>query len=648
MTKPAIPLHQHHVSWLCAAAAASFAPLAQWLPWWLTAIAALALVWRGFLLWRRIPLPPWWLINVLAVLGAIGVGLHYRTLLGKDPGVALLGLFLALKLFETRSVRDAYAVVFLGYFLVLAQFFYSQSISAAAIALVAVTLLTACLVVLNHAPTRVGGALRLAGVMLLQAVPFMLVLFVLFPRLSGPLWGLPQDSGRSFSGLSDSMTIGSISQLSLSDAIAFRVRFLDRTPPREALYWRGPVLSELDGKTWRIARPAILNQPPYTARGSAYSYEVTLEPHQQYWLFALELPGALPDNSMMGSDYQLFAKKPVRERMRYAVTSYPAARAGVDESQDVLRHALRLPRDGNPRARELGAELRAAHTGARTIAAAMLDRYRSEPFAYTLSPPLLGENDIDDFLFSTRRGFCEHFAASFVYVMRAAGVPARVVTGYQGGEPNPVDGYLEVRQMDAHAWAEIWVPHVGWQRVDPTAAIAPNRVEQNLAAALPAGDPVPFMVRGDYPLLRELRYRLDAVVNGWNQWVLGYDTRRQRDLLQYFGLAAPDWQSLGALLMVCFGVLMLGLTAWTLRQWQRAEPALRHWQQFQRKLARHGVKAQPWEGPRDFGKRAASMLPRHAKEIREIESLYETLRYRHDQSVDALRKFRRLISTFSP
>lgn len=646
--KPGLPLHQQHVLWLCAAAAVSFAPLAQWLPWWISAIASLALIWRGFLLWRRVPLPPAWIINALAVSGALGVALHYHTLFGKDAGIALLGLFLALKLFETRNVRDAYAAVFLGYFLVLAQFFYSQSMVAAAGAFLAIVLLTACLLMLNHAH-GFASALRLSVLMLLQALPFMLALFVLFPRISGPLWALPQDADHASSGLSDSMNIGSIAQLSLSDAIAFRVRFDGALPPRDTLYWRGPVLSELDDRTWRIARPSALTTPPYVPRGKAFAYEVTLEPHQQHWLFALELPGTLPSGALIGSDYELFAKNPVRERMRYTVTSYPAIRAGRDEGAGVLRDNLALPRDGNPRARDLGVALRAAYNAdARAIAAAMLDRYRREPFTYTLSPPALGSNEIDDFLFNTRRGFCEHFAASFVYVMRAAGVPARVVTGYQGGELNPVDGYLEVRQLDAHAWAEIWLPGVGWQRVDPTAAIAPNRVERDLAAAVPAGDPVPLFARGDHPWLRELRYRLDAVVNGWNQWVLGYDAKRQRELLRRFGITSPDWQSLGALLTTCVGSLMLALTAWAVRQRTHVDPALRHWHRFQRRLARHGVDVRNWEGPRDYARRAACELPRHAEAIREIESVYETLRYRGDQSTVALRQFIRLISNFAP
>ena len=584
----------------------------------------------------------------MALLGSIGVSIHYRTLLGKDAGVALLALFMALKLFETKTARDAYAVIFLGYFLVLAEFFYSQSIPVAIIAMLTVVLLTSTLVALNRQQAKPAAALRLAAVMVAQAVPFMLIFFVLFPRIAGPLWGLPQDSGRAISGLSDTMTAGSISRLALSDAIAFRASFGKNLPAQDALYWRGPVLTDFDGHTWSIARPTIATTLPYKTSGKAFDYEITLEPHQQYWLFALELPGTLPPDSVIGSDYGLYAKKPVHERMRYMVTSYPATQSGANELSVVLKEALELPRSLNPRARALGEELRADHKNTMGIAAAMLLRYRNEPFTYTLSPPPLGRNDIDDFLFSTRHGFCEHFAASFVFVMRAAGVPARVVTGYQGGEVNPVDGYLVVRQADAHAWAEIWVAGKGWQRVDPTAVIAPNRVEQNLAAAVPASDPVPMLMSGDHPLLRAARYRIDAMVNGWNQWVLGYDAKRQHDLLQYLGMSSPDWQSMGALLMVFCGGLMLGFTAWTLRQWQRADPVVRHWQRFQQKLSRRGVMPQSWEGPRDYISRAMLHLPHHASSINEIEALYETLRYRARQPADALRKFKGLITAFVP
>ena len=648
MANKSAPLTQQHVFWLCAAAAGAFAPLTPWLPWWLSAISALVLVWRTFLLWRRIPLPPIWIINVMALLGSIGVSIHYRTLLGKDAGVALLALFMALKLFETKTTRDAYAVIFLGYFLVLSEFFYSQSIPVAIIAMLTVVLLTSTLVALNRQQAKPAAALRLAAVMVAQAVPFMLIFFVLFPRIAGPLWGLPQDSGRAVSGLSDTMTAGSISRLALSDAIAFRASFGKNLPSQNALYWRGPVLTDFDGHTWSIARPTILTAPPYQTSGKSFDYEITLEPHQQYWLFALELPGSMPPDSVIGSDYGLYTKKPVRERMRYNVTSYPDTQPGNSELSRVLQEALELPRDLNPRARALGEELRTSHKSAQSIAAAMLVRYRNEPFTYTLQPAPLGRNDIDDFLFSTRHGFCEHFAASFVFVMRAAGVPARVVTGYQGGEVNPVDGYLVVRQADAHAWAEIWLAGKGWQRVDPTAAIAPNRVEQNLAAAVPQGDPVPMLLGGDHPWLRAARYRVDAMVNGWNQWVLGYDAKRQRDLLQYLGMSSPDWQTMGAVLMVLFGTLMLLLTAWTLRQWQRADPVVRQWQRFQQKLSRRGVMPQSWEGPRDYSSRAAQQLPHHANAIAEIEALYESLRYRALQPTDALRKFKELITTFVP
>ena len=633
--------------WLCAAATGAFAPLTPWLPWWLSVVSALALIWRGFLLWRRIPLPPIWMVNLLAIVGGIGVSIHYQTLLGKDTGVALLALFLALKLFETKTARDAYVVVFLGYFLVLSQFFYSQSIPVAIAAMLTVVLLTATLIALNRQQVRPAAALKFAAVMVAQAVPFMLVLFVLFPRIAGPLWGLPQESGRSISGLSDTMTIGSISRLSQSDAMSFRVHFTKDIPAQDALYWRGPVLTEFDGRTWSIARPLIGTTLPYAIRGTAFEYDVTLEPHQQYWLFALELPGTLPPDSVIGSDYGLFTKKPVRERTRYSVTSYPDIRSGADESSHVLKEALALPNGYNPKARALGEELRSLHKSPISTAATLLTRYRNEPFTYTLTPPPLGRNDIDDFMFTTRRGFCEHFAASFVFVMRAAAIPARVVTGYQGGEINPVDGYLEVRQLDAHAWAEIWLRGEGWRRIDPTAAIAPNRVEQNLAAAIPAGEPLPALMRGDHPWLRAARYRIDAVVNGWNQWVLGYDAARQRSLLQALGMSSPDWQSMGAVLMICFGVLMLVLTAWTLRQWQRTDPVVRHWQRFQHKLKQRGVTAPAWEGPRDYATRARTALPHHAAEIAAIEVLYESLRYRADQPADALRKFKGLVSEFA-
>ena len=625
-----------------------FLPLTPYLPPWLSVICALVMVWRGWLLWQRMPLPPGWLVNLTALAGAIGIGLHFHTLLGKDSGVALLALLLALKLFEMRSVRDGFFVALLGYFLVLSQFFYTQSPATAAAMIITVVLITAAMANLNREQASPVKSLRLSAVMLLQAMPFMVLLFVLFPRISGPLWGLPADSASASSGLSDSMAPGSISQLSLSDAIAFRARFESAIPEKPQLYWRGPVMSGFDGHSWFMTKPRLLQQLPQQAAKSPVDYEVTLEPHARYWLFAIEFPTRLAPDSVIADDRQMFARKPVRARLRYAMSSDPEMRIGAEETAENLRQALELPPKFNPRSRALAAGLRTKYLRDGELVERMLALYRRQTFTYTLSPPLLGRDSVDEFLFETRRGFCEHFASSFVFVMRAAGIPARVVTGYQGGEINPVDGYLVVRQSDAHAWAEVWLKGRGWIRVDPTAAVAPNRVENDLAAAVPAGDPVPLFIRPDLRWLRDIRFRWDALANAWNQWVLGYDSERQQRLLRALGMRAPDWQSMTAALTALCGVVMLALTAWSLRQWQKTDPLARTWQRFSRKLGRRELARLPWEGPRDYARRIARALPVLAADASAICDLYARMRYRGEAAQHGHDELKRRVAAFNP
>jgi transglutaminase-like putative cysteine protease len=388
---------------------------------------------------------------------------------------------------------------------------------------------------------------------------------------------------------------------------------------------------------------------PYAGAGTPVEYEVTLEPHGKHWLFALEMPASLPPESALTSDYQPVARQPVRNRIRYAQRAWPEALAGIDETPGSLRAALALPKDGNPRTRAVGAAWRAEHgeDGAAILAAAQ-NLFNRQLLIYTLNPPLLGADMVDEFLFDSKRGFCEHFAAAFVFALRSAGVPARVVAGYQGGEINPVDGYLEVRQYDAHAWTEAWIAGRGWVRIDPTAISAPSRINNNLAAAVPANEGLPLLARNDMAWLKELRYRLDAVTNGWNQWVLGYNPQRQRDLLASLGLKEPDWRSMTAVLSVLCGVIMLGLAGWILRNRLRVDPVLAAWRKFTARLARRGMVWQPWEGPLEFAERAAAADPARGEGIREIAALYAGLRYGPSPQAADLIRFKNRIAAFHP
>ncbi|MDP2823950.1 MAG: DUF3488 and DUF4129 domain-containing transglutaminase family protein [Sulfuritalea sp.] len=644
------PVSRRQAWWLLATALSACLPLAPQLPGWLSLAAGAALSWRAVLTWRQWHLPPRWLLVLLVIAGTAGVFLQYRTTLGRTPGVALLVIFLALKLLELRTARDAVATALLCYFLVLGQFLFTQTIPTALLACLTVLITTAALLAASDDRPQAQQQLRRAGLMLAQAMPFMLLLFVLFPRVQGPLWGIPQDRFSAVSGLSDTMSPGSIAQLSQSDAIAFRVQFKGEVPPQSQLYWRGPVMPAFDGRSWRVTKTlGAYREIPYAGLGAPVDYEVTLEPHGKYWLFALELPATLPPDSVLTSDYQPIARQPVRNRMRYTQRAWPEAIAGANEAPSILRDALELPKDGNPRIRALSAAWRAQHgnDGAAILAAAE-NLFSRQLLIYTLNPPLLGADIVDEFLFDTRRGFCEHFASSFVFALRAAGVPARVVAGYQGGEVNPVDGYLVVRQYDAHAWAEAWIAGRGWVRIDPTAISAPSRINSNFTAAVPAGEALPFLARGDLAWLKELRYRLDAMTNGWNQRVLGYNPQRQRDLLASLGLNEPDWRSMTAVLSVLCGGVMLGLTAWILRNRLRVDPALAAWRRFTARLARRGVVWQTWEGPLAFAARAATQAPTHAESIASIATLYARLRYGPAPRANDLIQLKAKIAAFEP
>ena len=644
------PVSRHQAWWLLAAALAASLPLTPQVPLWLWLAAGAAFSWRAALTWRQWRLPPRWLLVLLVIAGTVGVFLQYRTILGRTPGVALLLVFLALKQLELRAARDAVATALLCYFLVFGQFLFTQTIPTALLAALTLLITTAALLAASDDRPHPLQQLRRTGLMMAQALPFMLLLFVLFPRVQGPLWGIPQDRFSAVSGLSDTMSPGSIAQLSQSDAIVFRVKFADEVPPQSQLYWRGPVMSSFDGRSWRVTQTlGAYSEIPYAGVGVPVDYEVTLEPHGKFWLFALELPATLPADSALTSDYQPISRQAVRNRMRYTQRAWPDAIAGVNEAPGTLRGALALPRDGNPRTRAVAAGWRAQYGNDGTaILAAAENWFSQQLLIYTLNPPLLGPDIVDEFLFDTRRGFCEHFAASFVFALRAAGVPARVVAGYQGGEVNPVDGYLVVRQYDAHAWTEAWIAGRGWVRIDPTAISAPSRISSNFAAAVPAGEQLPFLARSDLAWLKELRYRLDAITNGWNQRVLGYNPQRQRDLLADLGLNEPDWRSMTAVLSVLCGGLMLGLTAWILRNRLRVDPALAAWRRFTARLAKRGIAWQPWEGPLAFAERAAAQIPTHSESIREIAGLYARLRYGAMPLASDLVQLKMKIAAFKP
>ncbi len=636
------------------------APHAEHLPLWLSALAATLLGWRAYLAYSGNPLPQRWLLFTITLGSVGGILISFHTLFGRDAGVALLILLAALKLLELRAVRDATVVIYLACFIILSNFFYSQSIATALFMLVTLLVIMTTWVHLQTSTLPLKPRLRIASVLLLQAIPLTLILFVLFPRVQGPLWGLPQDAYAT-SGLDDTMSPGSLSKLSLSEAVAFRVAFTGQPPLHEQMYWRGPVLWDFDGRTWTPGKTLRFKPPQLDSLGNAIDYTVTLEPHNKTWLFALEMPTQLSIPAVLTHDFQLLRRAPVTARLRYPMHSQLSYRANAEEEPQQLQRALALPPGLSPRARQLAAGWRASLGNDDAVIRAAITHYNRENFSYTLEPPPLpSSNTVDDFLFETRQGFCEHYASSFVFLMRAAGIPARVVTGYQGAEYNDLGNYYIVRQSAAHAWAEVWLRERGWVRIDPTTAIAPERVQSGLAAAMPDSAALPFFARTQSPWLRKLRFNLDALANQWNQWVLGYDTERQFGFLTRLGMESVTWQKM-ALTMLAGVALLVGLfTLLMLRRLavRHADQVQRLYLKFCRKLGKAGIARAAHEGPQDFAARAAQIKPQRASAIEDITARYVALRYNSSppalvgrgtdgsDTTEALRALRRAVASF--
>ncbi len=621
---------------------------------WLTGFYFLLAGLRMLSVRQTAALPGRFLLLLLTIGGALNVFIHQTSPIGKDTAIGLLTVVLGLKLMELKTQRDLYIIVLLGLFLIITQFVYDQGMGLAAYLGVVVIGFTMVLVETNHAtaPADPLYSWRKALVLLAQAMPIMLVMFLLFPRLSGPLWNLGLDERAGITGLSDTISPGSVSRLSRSRAVAFRVDFEGDAPPPEKRYWRGPVLWNTDGWNWTTAEFTDLRPARYQPLGKAVSYEVMLEPSRQKWLFALDLPVDLPPHAQVLPDYQILADEPIRRRLRYRQRSYPDYVTGELHPEERWL-GLRLPDNITPRMRELVTGWRGQGGSDAAVVTAALRHFNQEEFIYTLSPPLLGNNPADQFLFETRRGFCEHFATSFTLLMRTAGIPARVVAGYQGGEFNPHGGYFVVRQSDAHAWSEVWLAGRGWVRVDPTAAVAPERIERSIDVdELAEGAPVTFVLIDPGPiaaLIKQLWWGVDAVNTTWHRWILGYSDKRQVEMLTMLGLDFLKGTSLGVGMVAITALVVVLITLGILRQSRAAhDPVLRLYQTFCRKLARRGLMRRPYEGPRDYASRIMRQRPDLCDSVQRIVRLYIGLRYGRIDSPDNRKQLRKLVRGFHP
>ncbi len=654
----ALPRDARDTLFLLAVIALIVLPQAANLPWWCTAITAMVLVWRSTLAVEARPLPGKWARIGLLVLALAATFATHRTLLGQEAGVTLIVILLALKTLELRARRDAFVIFFLGFFAMLTNFFYSQSLMTAVVMLLA---LLGLLTALVNAHMPVGKpplmqAARTASWMALAGAPIMLALFLLFPRFA-PLWGTPADAMAGRTGLSNTMRVGTIAELALDGSIAARIKFDDnRAPPQSQLYFRGPVLAQFDGREWSALPSWARGAPPsgnLRTSGPPVRYEVTLEPNHRPWLLTLDAAPTAPQASgyeVTGTpDLQWVANRPISDLVRYRAESYTQFHSGPVRQTAALRPYLALPPGSNPRTAALAAEMRAqpalAGAGTQAFIRAALQRLRTGGYSYTLEPGVYGNDTADEFWFDRKEGFCEHIASAFVVLMRGAGIPARIVTGYQGGELNSVDNYWILRQSDAHAWAEVWEDGTGWVRVDPTGAVSPGRVGQ-LQRLVPQPGLFAGAIGAMSPTLAQnLRAAWEAVNNGWNQWVLNYTQSRQLNLLKTLGFNAPSLEDLAYVLLYLLVGASLAGAAWTLWERSQHDPWLRLLGQARARLAKAGLQLPDTAPPRQMAAQVEARFGPAAQAVREWLLKLEAQRYApaSPASLAALRaEFRRL------
>jgi len=629
--------------WVSAASAAAVLLHVAEVPAWIT-IAALGLVgWRLAAALGPVWLPGGVLRMALGLSLVAAVFAQFRTLDGLVPGTALLMLMAAIKLLETRTRRDQYFVIGGALFLLLAACLYGQQLAWVPLYLADALLCCSALAIVAYTPGSddgrfpvssgsglgTGEAVALAGRTLLYAMPLAILLFLFFPRLPGHFWGLTSGSS-AVTGLGDTMTPGSITRLTESYDMAFRVRFAGKPPPPDERYWRGPVLDEFDGATWRSGRQARAEAQQLSCLSNPYRYRIYLQPTFRHWWLALDTVMGSPSADVRYTDdYQLIAAYPVSQPVSYSAVSCTHPRSLTPLSAGARLADTHLPQGRNPRSLELAMRMRRRAGSDAAFVQAVLTLLRTGGFSYSLTPPPLGAQPIDDFLFHTRTGFCGHYASAFVDLMRAGGVPARVVTGYLGGQWNPYDGTFIVRQSDAHAWAEVWLEGRGWTRVDPTAVVEPERLYRGILDLLPSGVSAPERWVHAWPWLGAALERWEALNGWWNDRVVGFNYRTQLDLLGRLGFRSPALRDAGW----AFAVTLLVWLTWV--SWQlgkgggRPPPDRlgRAYTRLCRKLARIGLPRAPHQGPLAYAQAVIRFRPDLANRVGPLLQMYAELRF---------------------
>lgn len=602
------------------------------------------------------PLPPW--VRYLAVgLALAALAVAYGGLFGRRASVSLLTVMLALKLLECHRIRDARMVVSFSFFLCSTQFLFTQGLimpiygaATVILGLIALAQLQRVEAFSSKPANQPGSAPLLAELgfslrLLLLALPVCVAFFVFFPRWGTPLWGVPETTLDARSGLSDSMSPGSIENLFMDDSTAFRVEFSGEVPRQSLLYWRGPVFWNYDGSTWSSSfygRNVLATELP-TETATSWRYRVQLEPNERNWLFALDYPTGAPHDARVTLDFQVLQREPVTQLLQYELVSNPQFVDTPQLQKTIEFIALDLPENLNPRTAELMRQWREETPDDAALIRRTLEWFNQEPFHYALNAPLLGSQAIDSFLFDTRTGYCEHYASAFTVMMRMAGIPARVVTGYQGGWYNPSADYFLVRQSDAHAWSEVWLEGSGWTRVDPTAAVSPLRVERG---SLDAIDQPRHML--DFSWVRSLRNTMDAMEKNWNTWVIDYNHQSQSKLFEGIGLGQLRPIGLVGILFAILGVLAVILLPILLRTRgpSSRDPLQQIWQKFLKRLKKAGFQYRPSQGALELAAAAAVELPEQAATIHHISDLYN--RYRYAPQPPAIQELREAVRNFRP
>ncbi|MGZ8927098.1 MAG: transglutaminase TgpA family protein [Methylobacter sp.] len=608
---------------------------------------SLLLSWRFIGVWKPNWLPGKWVILLLAISG---IGLLYsqhQGLFGRDAGTNLFITALGLKLLEIKTERDLYLINYLAFIVAASQFLYEQSILMAAYILLVCCALLATLVYINSSKALTRAAVKTALIITVQALPIAVALFVLFPRIEAPKWKLFNEPHSAKTGLSDSMEPGSISDLGESFELVFRVKFAGPIPPPQQRYWRGPVLSYTDGKRWTQAvfqKPS--GKPAVT--GMSYQYTLLMEPQDKNWVFALDMPQEFSAPLTLNAGYQLITSDSPDKRAEYKVTSYPEYNTGPINPGE-YKSATQLPGEPSDKIKQLVGQLHGFDSAPDNFINQLLNHFREEDFHYTLTPPVMEESPIESFLFKTRYGFCSHYASAFVYLMRVAHIPARVVTGYQGGELNKVGDFLEIRQADAHAWAEVWLENRGWVRFDPTAAIAPERIEREInldrqtAYGIAAAND--YLPRPAYNWLKQARQLWGNVDYNWQRWVINYDHKSQSNFLSSFGI-----NDLKAMIYWMIAVIasITAMLCWFLlyQKPKVADKVLLAYNRFCKKLAKHGLFRGAGEGVKDFSERVKIRLPGQIEQIDQITSLFIKLRYGRTASSEDLQQLKTLVGLF--